>query len=116
VKHLPVWFPGAGFLRKAATWKEIVIDSVDFPFSLLKANMVRPRDIQLHRCIYNVPSPQNAGTAPPSYCSTLLQESHPAVSESALSIEEFDVKWTANSMFAGSMDSVSIFFIRFIGA
>ncbi len=46
VKHLPAWFPGAGFLHKAAAWKEIIIDSVDFPFTLLKANMVRLRDIQ----------------------------------------------------------------------
>jgi hypothetical protein len=40
VKHLPAWFPGASFQRKAAVWKEIIVDSVDFPFSLLKARMV----------------------------------------------------------------------------
>ena len=40
VKHLPAWFPGAGFQRKAAVWKEMIVDSVDFPFSLLKARMV----------------------------------------------------------------------------
>ena len=40
MKYLPTWFPGAGFQRKAAVWKEIIVDSVDFPFSLLKASMV----------------------------------------------------------------------------
>ncbi|KAI0002537.1 cytochrome P450 [Russula compacta] len=88
LKHLPAWFPGAGFLRKAAAWKETIVDSVDFPFSLLKANM-------------------NAGTAVPSFCSTLLQESDPAMA--ALAIEEFDVKWTANSMYAASMDTTITF-------
>jgi hypothetical protein len=46
VRYLPAWFPGAGFLRKAATWKETIVDSVDFPFSLLKARMVLLRDIR----------------------------------------------------------------------
>ena len=46
VKYLPTWFPGAGFLRKAAMWKEIIVDSVDFPFSLLKAKMVLLHDLR----------------------------------------------------------------------
>ncbi|KAI9451342.1 cytochrome P450 [Russula earlei] len=85
LRHLPAWVPGAGFLRKAASWREIIFDSVDFPFSLLK----------------------NAGTAPPSFCSTLLRESDPAIA--ALAIEEFDVKWTANSMYAASLDTTITF-------
>jgi len=85
VKHLPAWFPGAGFLRKASTWRETIVDSVDFPFSLLK----------------------NAGTAPPSFCSTLLRELDPDVA--CLAVEEFDVKWTANSMYAASLDTTITF-------
>jgi hypothetical protein len=46
VRYLPAWCPGAGFLHKAATWKETIVDSVDFPFSLLKARMVLLRDIR----------------------------------------------------------------------
>lgn len=88
LRYLPAWFPGASFLRKAAAWKETIVDSVDFPFSLLKARM-------------------NAGTAPPSFCSTLLQESDPEIA--ARAIEEFDVKWTANSMYAASMDTTITF-------
>lgn len=88
LKHLPAWFPGAGFQRKAAVWKEIIVDSVNFPFSLLKASM-------------------NAGTAPPSFCSTLLQESDPATA--TLGIEEFDIKWIANSMYAASLDTIITF-------
>ncbi|KAI9465858.1 cytochrome P450 [Lactarius psammicola] len=88
LKHLPAWFPGAGFQRQAAVWKEVIVDSVNFPFSLLKASM-------------------NAGTAPPSFCSTLLQESDPATA--TLGIEEFDIKWVANSMYAASLDTVITF-------
>jgi hypothetical protein len=45
VRYLPAWFPGTSFLRKAAAWKETIVDSVDFPFSLLKARMVLLRGI-----------------------------------------------------------------------
>ncbi|KAI0300570.1 cytochrome P450 [Multifurca ochricompacta] len=92
LKNLPAWFPGASFQRKAAVWKEIIVDSVNFPFSLFKASM-------------------NAGTAPPSFCSTLLQESDPATA--AFALEEFDIKWTANSMYAASMDTTITFIQHF---
>jgi cytochrome P450 len=49
----------------------------------------------------------NAGTAPPSFCSTLLQESDPATA--TLGIEEFDIKWVANSMYAASLDTIITF-------
>lgn len=45
--------------------------------------------------------PQKAGSFVPSFCSTLLEE------DSKLSDEfEFDLKWTANSMYSGSADTV----------
>lgn len=50
VRYLPAWLPGAGFLGKAAAWKETIVDSVDFPFSLLKARMVSLLDIYIHVC------------------------------------------------------------------
>ncbi|KAI0001193.1 cytochrome P450 [Russula vinacea] len=93
LKYLPAWFPGAGFLNKAAAWKETIVDSVDFPFSLLKARM-------------------NAGTAPPSFCSTLLQESDPG--KAVVGVQEFDIKWTANSMYAASMDTTITFTQHFL--
>jgi cytochrome P450 len=49
----------------------------------------------------------NAGTAPPSFCSTLLQESDPATA--TLGVEEFDIKWVANSMYAASLDTTITF-------
>jgi hypothetical protein len=51
VKYLPAWFPGAGFLRKADAWKETIVDSVDFPFSLLKARMVLPPSAYIYAAV-----------------------------------------------------------------
>ncbi len=41
VKHLPLWFPGAGFLRKAVYWKAKIEYAADAPFNWTKANMVK---------------------------------------------------------------------------
>lgn len=32
LKHLPTWFPGAGFQRQAAIWREAVMKLVNMPF------------------------------------------------------------------------------------
>ena len=41
MQHLPLWFPGAGFKRKAITWKAKMEEFVDKPFEFVKARMVR---------------------------------------------------------------------------
>jgi len=43
VKYIPAWFPGAGFKRVAAGWKEKVMRNVNMPFERVKANMVRAK-------------------------------------------------------------------------
>jgi hypothetical protein len=37
---MPIWFPGAGFKRKAIVWKAKLEMLVDKPFEFVKANMV----------------------------------------------------------------------------
>ena len=39
VRHLPLWFPGAGFKRKAIQWKAKMQEFTDKPFELVKARM-----------------------------------------------------------------------------
>ena len=34
VRHIPAWFPGAGFKRKALKWRESVKEMVDEPFDV----------------------------------------------------------------------------------
>ena len=41
VRHLPSWFPGAGFKRKAAVWKKEVERLVDEPFEYVEKMMAR---------------------------------------------------------------------------
>ena len=41
VKYVPQWFPGAGFQKKAAYWKSVVIRVVDEPWEFVKRGYVR---------------------------------------------------------------------------
>lgn len=80
LRHLPIWFPGAGFLRTAKEWASTLSEMVDQPFNFVK------RDVA-------------AGTAPISFVSCLLNNK-PIDSE-----EEFDIKWSAASLYSGGADT-----------
>ena len=41
VKHLPLWFPGAGFKRKAIEWRKKMEEFVDRPYDHVRQRMVR---------------------------------------------------------------------------
>ena len=96
--------PGAGFLRKAEVWKKKMEDFVDFPYEFVKNAMVsyymRPFNLLVS------PFPQKSGNYKPSFCSTLLEDVSMQTGESAKTFE-FDLKWSANSMYSGSIDTVS---------
>ncbi|EDR09884.1 uncharacterized protein LACBIDRAFT_189858 [Laccaria bicolor S238N-H82] len=55
LKHVPAWFPGAGFRRKAAHYAVVNTDLVDLPFKAVKREMAK-------------------GTAVPSVLTSLLEE------------------------------------------
>jgi hypothetical protein len=40
LKHVPTWFPGAGFKRKAAHYAVVNDNLVDLPFKAVKKEMV----------------------------------------------------------------------------
>jgi hypothetical protein len=40
VRHLPEWFPGAGFKKKARIWKKGVKDMPTIPFQFVKKELV----------------------------------------------------------------------------
>ena len=48
--------------------------------------------------------PQESGSYKPSFCSTILEGTEMSTDEL-----EFDLKWTANSMYSGSADTVCLF-------
>ncbi|KAJ8472424.1 hypothetical protein ONZ45_g16660 [Pleurotus djamor] len=83
LKKLPLWAPGSGFLHKAATWKAKMEEFVDKPYEYVKSSL------------------QN-GTAIPSFCSMLLLDEEGGKKSDTF---EFDLKWTANSMYSASIDT-----------
>jgi cytochrome P450 len=91
LKHLPMWFPGAGFKRSAVIWKAMVEDFVDRPYEWTKSEMRK-------------------GTAVSSFCTTLLEQDSKTADEQY----EDDVKWTANSMYSGSADTTMTLMTQFI--
>ncbi|KAL0959239.1 hypothetical protein HGRIS_014512 [Hohenbuehelia grisea] len=115
LKRLPLWAPGSGFLHKAKVWKAKMEEFVDQPYDYLKSTI-------------------KAGTAVPSFCSTLLmEEEREREAEKAMDIDatkvdpakeaerkkaaellEFDLKWTANSMYSASMDTTITATMHFV--
>ncbi|KAI3619557.1 cytochrome p450 [Moniliophthora roreri] len=91
LRYLPDWAPGSGFLRKAKAWKAKMTEFVDKPYQSVKNSM-------------------KSNTHRPSFCSTLLEnsEANPNAKEKSVSDAsqfEFDLKWTANSMYSASGDT-----------
>ncbi|EKM53298.1 uncharacterized protein PHACADRAFT_163592 [Phanerochaete carnosa HHB-10118-sp] len=86
LQHLPMWFPGAGFKRKAVMWRAKMEEFVD-----------RPYEMVLERV--------RSGTAVPCFVTTLLDEARDEKSETVDPQRDFDIRWTANSMFSASTDT-----------
>lgn len=78
VKYLPEWTPGASFKRKARVWRTKLEEFVDTPYQYAKNSVAN-------------------GTAWPSFCASILEED----GKSRTAQQEFDLKWSANSMFGG---------------
>jgi len=105
LQHLPTWFPGAGFKLKAAQWKAKMEEWVDKPYEFLKNGMVSDA-IFLTSC-YTLNGffvIQKTGQYKPSFCSMILEDEDGVKASPEF---EFDLKWTANSMYGASMDTVS---------
>ncbi|KAG6915061.1 hypothetical protein DXG01_013668 [Tephrocybe rancida] len=79
LRHVPAWLPGAGFKRMAKEWSATLHELVDRPHNFVKQQM-------------------QAGTAPVSFTSSLMD------GESVDAEEEFAIKWSAASLYAGGAD------------
>ncbi|KAK7438570.1 hypothetical protein VKT23_017905 [Stygiomarasmius scandens] len=80
LRHLPDWFPGTGFKRIAREWKATLDAMVDQPFNWVKQEMA-------------------SGSAEMSYTSRLLE------GKALTANEEFDIKWSAASLYSGGADT-----------
>ncbi|KAG6836101.1 hypothetical protein H0H93_011374 [Arthromyces matolae] len=79
LRHIPSWFPGATFKRNAKEWAAILLEMVERPHSLVKREMA-------------------AGLAPLSFTSKLMN------GDNVDTEEEFAIKWSAASLYAGGAD------------
>ncbi|KAI0324071.1 cytochrome P450 [Cubamyces sp. BRFM 1775] len=100
LKHVPSWFPGAGFKRNAAVWKQKMEAFVNVPYDYTKAQM-------------------RQGTAVPCYVSMLLDDAALENKEQTVDNQrDFDIRWTANSLYAASFDTtisaISHFFLAML--
>ncbi|KAI0829316.1 cytochrome P450 [Trametes gibbosa] len=86
LRHLPLWFPGAGFRQKAIKWKAKMKEFTDKPFELVKNRM-------------------EEGTSVPCFCTMLLDEIQQSKSGAESAQQDFDLRWTANSMYSASIDT-----------
>lgn len=90
LKHYPEWLPGGSFLTKARAWKRKMEEFVDKPYEYLKGTM-------------------KSGNYAPSFCSQLLEAEDKQTEEF-----QFDLKWTANSMYGASIDTTMTAVSHFI--
>ncbi|OCH88152.1 cytochrome P450 [Obba rivulosa] len=84
LKNIPDWIPFASFKRKAAKWRIQISDFYNRPFAEVKRKMAE-------------------SIATPSFCSILLQDEHGSMSAQ----KEYDIKWAANTILTGSIDTIS---------
>ncbi|KAJ7458861.1 cytochrome P450 [Mycena latifolia] len=80
LRHIPDWFPGAGFKKIAKEWKKTLEKMAEEPYEFTKKQMA-------------------AGTAGNSVVFNLLD------GKTLTSEEEFDVKWMAGSLYTGGADT-----------
>ncbi|EMD32705.1 hypothetical protein CERSUDRAFT_161182 [Gelatoporia subvermispora B] len=84
LKYIPSWFPFASFKRKAEVWREQIVPFIERPLQEVKKKVAE-------------------GTAIHSFCSLILQEEQ----ESMTAEKDYDVKWAANTIVTGSIDTIS---------
>ncbi|KAJ7871939.1 cytochrome P450 [Mycena leptocephala] len=84
LKHIPRWFPGAGFKRQAEEWSKLSRGMLELPFAETKRQM-------------------DSGMAPPSFTADCLQALNDPDKEPYY--KEHHVKQTAGTMYIGGADT-----------
>ncbi|KAF8509773.1 cytochrome P450 [Hysterangium stoloniferum] len=98
LRHLPEWFPGAGFKKKARIWRKTVTDMPTIPFQFVKKEL-------------------RAGTAKPSLTATLLEEAYANAGDQKISEDEEElISNIAGIVYAAGADTTTSTLLIFIFA
>lgn len=93
LRHMPAWFPGASFKRTAQEWSDTLNSMADVPHAFVKEQMAKDTEV-------------------PSFTSELLRD------EKLQEGQEFNIKWSAASLYAGGADttvsSIHTFFLTML--
>ena len=101
MRYIPSWFPGAGFKRYAVEWKKLIEDFVNEPYEDCKRKIVSHLSVSPARVLTPLGTIQKNGTATPSFTSLAFEKN-----ENMNEQEDFDLRWTTNSMYTASIDTV----------
>ncbi|KAF8513234.1 cytochrome P450 [Gautieria morchelliformis] len=93
LKYVPAWFPGAGFKKKARLWREFAVEMNVAPFAAVKQAL-------------------NAGTAKPSFTSSLLEEI--SVKGGVAPGQEEVIRNAGSTLFAAGADTTTISLLTFL--
>ena len=109
LQYIPEWVPGGGFKRSAREWKKKMEEFVDKPYEFVKSSLVCFDPYSMFRCdgdgkLIIHTFMQKSGNYKPSLCSMLLEDE--SMHGGDRNRFEFDLKWSANSMYSASMDAV----------
>ncbi|KZT27006.1 cytochrome P450 [Neolentinus lepideus HHB14362 ss-1] len=80
LRHVPEWFPGANWKKKAASWSKTLNDMVNVPLDFVRCQMA-------------------AGVAAPSITQSLLESAEITAGEQST------IKWAAASLYSGGADT-----------
>ena len=99
VKLIPEWFPGGGFTKRAREWNKQARATAEIPYQFTREQM-------------------GNGSCESTYVSKLVQECAGGISDDPdpkLTYEDEEIiRWTANSMYAGSVDTIAVTITGFI--
>ena len=99
LKYVPSWFPGAGFQKKAARWREIIHNMANKPFCHVQEQLVRVPLLRAHELL-RVIILQKSGKATPSVAASLI-ERLPAEGDPQRSGEERAAKNVVSAAYRG---------------
>ncbi|KAI0347293.1 cytochrome P450 [Trametopsis cervina] len=80
LRYVPRWVPGARFQRTAREWRDTLEEMAEVPHAMVKRNMRENRNV-------------------PNYTSELLEN------EKMSAQKEFNIKWSAASLYSGGADT-----------